>query len=454
MRFHEIIKEGYKEVKVKFSNDANSEEINNYFDKFRDLVNKNQVSGNEKNIDWWGKQGWEQFKKFVDNKSDKKTKTQLKRSKIQGDFHVIKDDEDWLIIVPLNKDASCYFGKNTRWCVTKRSESHFEEYFYESYIALIYFIKKKTNQKWAMADYLRKDKAEYFDVEDTQIAEDEFLEQTGIESSLLDQIDEDVRFGELNDKIIDSIEYYDRKVYELSYEIKNLDYNELSGEIEERIIELGNQGLLEKYLGKFDEPVVFTPEFQKYILRVSYSYIRYIANPSLEIQMKAIEDTYKNMQFITRPHPKIQEYYVEYADDRFDGNFENNLKYKITDENAQILLMERYPHHIGLLRYASEKVKIAAVSTSGGVIRDIKNPSKDVQMAAIKEDPWAIAYIENIYPDVLIAAIKDEPRSISGLKNPSKEIQKLAIDINPFVLGRIQNVDPEIKKYAEEKIKS
>ena len=454
MRFYEIIKEGYKEVKVKFSQETNSDEINNYFDKFRDLVNRNQVFGDEKNIDWWGKQGWNKFKEFVDNKSDKKTKTQLKRSKIKGDFHVIKDDEDWLIIVPLNKDASCYFGKNTKWCVTKRSQTHFEEYFYEGQIALIYFINKKTNQKWAMADHIKVDEVEYFDSEDTKISEKKFLEQTGIEPELLEQIDDDVRFGELYKKIMNTLQDYEDKASMLWNAIDELDMNEQSDEIENKIMELGDITLVEKYLEIFEDKVNFSKEFQTFLLNLSEIYIRHFRNPSLGQQMKVMEKNYLNFRYIHNPHPQVQEYYAEYVDDRYDSYFEVNVRYKLTDTKAQIILMNRLPWFIGYIKHPTVEVQLAAVKKDGSVIRDIKQPIKEVQMAAINENPDSLRYIEHPYPEVIVAAVKDDPRVIAFIKSPSKEIQKMAVDIDPFVINRISNPDPEIKKYAEEQIKS
>lgn len=453
MRIYEILQEGYKDVKLKFSQNADKEKVNQYFDKFRDLVNRNQVQGDQKNIDWWGKQGWEEFKNFVDSKSSKKTKTQLKRSKIKGDFHVIKDDDEWLIIVPLNKDASCYFGKNTRWCVTKRSETHFEEYFYESQIVLIYFLNKKTNSKWAMADHLRNDKAEYFDVNDTKISEDEFLEQTGIESSLLDEIDDDVRFGELNKKILDIFNTYEKEILELNDEIENLDADETSDAIEQKIMEIGNLDLLDKYLGNFETPTKFTKEFEDYIFKMSETYIRFIANPSLEMQTKAIQANSLNFRYIKNPHPTVQMHYAKNIDERYDNRFDNNVKYKLTDENAQLELVTRIPHAFGMLRYPSKKVQMAAVSEDSMVISFIIDPSPEVQMAAIKQDPWAIQHIQVPTPEVIVAAIQAQPKTIQTIRNPSKEIQKMAVDIDPFVINKIKNPDPEIKKYAEGKIK-
>ena len=82
MRFIEFnITEGYKEVTSKFNQEANPNDVANLIAKYRDLVNRNQVQGNERNIDWWGKQGWESFRKYVDAKSQQTSQTQQKKRK-------------------------------------------------------------------------------------------------------------------------------------------------------------------------------------------------------------------------------------------------------------------------------------------------------------------------------------------------------------------------------------
>lgn len=107
----ELINEGFKEAQVEFAQASNQETAAQSIAQFRDLVNRNQVQGNERNIDFWRKQGWNAFSNFVSTKSQQKSKTQEKRSKVSGNVITLKDDNRWLVIIPLDKEASCFHGK-------------------------------------------------------------------------------------------------------------------------------------------------------------------------------------------------------------------------------------------------------------------------------------------------------------------------------------------------------
>lgn len=181
MRYWEIIREGYKEVQQKYvSAGIDPQSIEKTFNTYKSLVDRNQVSGNERNIDWWGKQSFDQFKAFVDEKSSEKSSTQAKRSKIPGKSINLVDNENWLIVIPLDKDASCFHGKNSDWCTTKQNQSHFEEYFYDRSIILIY-CKNNNGGMWAIAAHTDTDQIEMFDQNDNSITKETFNSQTGLD---------------------------------------------------------------------------------------------------------------------------------------------------------------------------------------------------------------------------------------------------------------------------------
>ena len=136
----DFIVEGFKEVEAKFiSAGADEQTVKDTIQKYRDLVNKNQIQGTERNIDWWGKnKTFQDFSQFVELKSVVPTKTQTKRSKNVGRSITLFEDDSWLVVVPLDKDASCFHGKNSDWCTTKRNQPQFTEYFHDNNIILIY----------------------------------------------------------------------------------------------------------------------------------------------------------------------------------------------------------------------------------------------------------------------------------------------------------------------------
>ena len=57
MLLRELICEDYKTAAVKFNAVADPNQVQQVIAQYRQLVNKNQVQGNERNIDWWAGQG-------------------------------------------------------------------------------------------------------------------------------------------------------------------------------------------------------------------------------------------------------------------------------------------------------------------------------------------------------------------------------------------------------------
>jgi len=180
MRYTELkLVEGYKEVTQKFAQEAEAEQVKKAIDQYRDLVNRNQVQGDERNIDWWGKQGWERFRTFVNAKSQQQSITQQKKRKNTGRSHTLAENDRWLIVVPLDKDASCFHGKGTDWCTTKPDHDYFHVYFLNSSATLIYFLQKQTGAKWAASVHPDGEET-YFDKNDNSIRKKDFSKQTGI----------------------------------------------------------------------------------------------------------------------------------------------------------------------------------------------------------------------------------------------------------------------------------
>ena len=149
MKIHEItlLFEGYPQAQDAFIQQSGGDTVSvqKTIADFRQLVNRNQIKDtNQKNIDWWAKQGWDKFNAFVNQASAIPSKTQMTRKKIPGQSINLVDDAQWLIVVPLDKEASCFHGRNSSWCTTKVHQEHFENYFYNNEVTLIYCFNKAT----------------------------------------------------------------------------------------------------------------------------------------------------------------------------------------------------------------------------------------------------------------------------------------------------------------------
>lgn len=189
MKSQEFITEGYKEVAQKYiASGSDPTQVKDIINQFKDIVNKNQAKGDERNIDWWGKnKSFDEFNKFVKSIDIKRTKTQVKRQKIAGNSINIFENDNWLVVIPLDKDASCFHGKNTDWCTAKPNQEHFTEYFSQR-ITLIYCINKQTGNKWAIAVSPYFSPKELFDQNDNSISKEQFISQTNLNPDQLAEL--------------------------------------------------------------------------------------------------------------------------------------------------------------------------------------------------------------------------------------------------------------------------
>jgi len=71
--------DGYKEAQIDFSKYGRPEQVKDMISKYRQLVDRNQVQGAERNIDAWRKKGWYEFQRYVFDKSQEHSKTQKKK---------------------------------------------------------------------------------------------------------------------------------------------------------------------------------------------------------------------------------------------------------------------------------------------------------------------------------------------------------------------------------------
>jgi hypothetical protein len=369
MRLYEIksLIEGYKEATAEFNTEAEPSLVSNIIQQYRQLVDKNQVQGNERNIDWWRKQGWDSFNKFVSQKATQPTKTQITRKKLTGKSINLVDNENWLIVIPLDKDASCFHGKNTDWCTTKINQSYFEEYFYNKEVVLIYCLNKKNSSMWAIAAHGDTDQIEMFDQKDTSIDVNSFTRQTGLNPIKL----RDIAFTATHHEPIQKSRMdYHAAIEKIKSYIES--GNETPNAEIEKLISLTKDGkLAAKYVGLF-----LTTDIQVQLLaaREDGFAIHYIKNPTKDVQLAAVSNHGRVIEYIKNP---------------------------------------------------SEEVQIAAVSEDGTAINFINNPSIQVQLTAVEQNPRAIEYINNPNEEVQLVAVKQNPRIIRLIDNPSQHVQLL-----------------------------
>ena len=406
--------ESYKDAVEKFSQEEDKETVNQYLDSFKQLVKKGIVTGQEKDIGYWIKQGWDGFKEFVDGKSQEKTKGQVKKFNKKESIIAHEDDEK-MIVIPLSKDASCYYGKNTKWCTSStESKNYFIDYFYARYIILIYVLRKDGGKKYAAAYNTLNivDKFNYFDELDDEMSKDSFEDKTGIKEEELENI----------------INEYDAPIK------KAMNPNNASENEQIELLKIG--GNIIKNIENPSEKVQLTA-----VTTNPFS-IRYIENPSEKVQEKAIQKEWVAIKHIDNPSEEVQ--MVAVKNNGYSIKFIKNS----ASEEVQIEAVKKNPESIQHIEKPSEKVQLASVSHDGFSIEYIDNPTDKVQWAAIEQNGSSIQYMDNPTEEMMLKAVKNSPSSINYINNPSEDVQEVIVNINGSSIFNIDNPSEKIQLSA------
>ena len=119
------------------------------------LFDKAIAAGNaqeaDKNIDSWMGRSFQDLGAFLD-KIDTSTGRETRKSAKAGS-EVLYQDERYFVVAPENKEATCYYGAGTKWCITSRGVSHYEDYSNNGYVFIFVFDKTPEKQSEAKVAY-------------------------------------------------------------------------------------------------------------------------------------------------------------------------------------------------------------------------------------------------------------------------------------------------------------
>jgi len=280
MRYTEFnLKEGYKEVQQKFSQEADPTEVASAFDVFKKLVSANRIKGNERNIDWWGKQGWSAFAEYVTAIDERPSEAEQKARKGKGESHVLEETAEWFIVVPLDKDASCFYGKKSDWCTTKPTQSNFEDYFLDNSITLIYFFRQSDGAMWAMA-VSPENSAEYFDQSDQSLSSAQFDKQTGLNSKKYIQIvGGETDAGQKATASRDSMKADLKTLQDYIEKLEQMSAPRRSAKVETLLLKVKDQELIKEYfeiLHRVNGPVEVDQQLQTLVATNARSAINFL----------------------------------------------------------------------------------------------------------------------------------------------------------------------------------
>ncbi len=107
------------------------------------------------------------------------SRTEKKKAvKEEGSKKVFEDDQIVILNI-LNKEASCTYGKSTKWCISADKSSNYWDQYYMSDLCTFYFvIVKDTKEKYAACVY-PEGRIQIFDPQDHSISMKEFEKRIG-----------------------------------------------------------------------------------------------------------------------------------------------------------------------------------------------------------------------------------------------------------------------------------
>ena len=407
------IAEGYREAETEFAKVADPATVRQTISTYKELVNKNQFKGNERNIDFWRKQGWENFYNSVTKVASTPTPTQTKRSKIVGKSINVFENDRWLIVIPVDKNASCFHGKTTDWCTAKPDRDHYESYFYDKEITLIYCLNKVNGSKWAIAAHPKLDQIECFDQEDQSLEPEEFKSQTGLGPvSIVRRVHKD--FG---DELASNRNQYKEYKRRLSH----MSHSELfvrNEKIEEMLLYVKDPELCANYVyvcGKGNYPETIA------LLAIKYSgaLVRNIENLTNKIIATIARDKPEDLLYIDDVSPEIQKKLV--AEEPYNIEYLNH-----PTEEIQKQVLKDHPHLIDRVHNLSYEAAKIAVKEDPLQVKNCYFQTPEIHKIAVTEDPYIIKYIEDPATDIQEIAVNDHPQLIRDIKTPSRETQLLA----------------------------
>jgi len=224
------------------------------------------------------------------------------------------------------------------------------------------------------------------------------------------------------------------------------------------------------------------PFLLKLLIMSNPSWIRFLENPTIDIQLISVQKNGRNIQYIDSPTPMIQS-----AACRQDAELINLIKpvesidkgllkkhklvldrprreylFAIEAEENKLTESKHFdPNDISTWSDGSIFGQIKLLLTSGNgpydqardFLAKVNNISPSLMKRLVKTDGWLIEELQTLFPEKVTEeirelAIKNRPDSISFIDNPSISLQLLAVNLDGLSIGDIRAPSPMIQSAA------
>ena len=209
--------------------------------------------------------------------SNKSISKSDKVKKIKNQSELIYTDDRFIVIKPLTKQASCYYGKGTKWCTSgDYIDNKFDEYITRG---SLYIIIDKSNRN-ILGDYV-KYKIHF---QDGEYKDDNNKE---IDFEMNPEIKKVVKkiIKELNINPVDLVKFRATNIMFI---------DNPSEEVQLNAVKTPQHAFVIKYI---DNP---TEKVQMYVVKKDGTLIRFIDNPSDDVQNAAIKQNPTSIEYINQ----------------------------------------------------------------------------------------------------------------------------------------------------------
>lgn len=137
-------------VKGQEEDEESIQQIGALIKRFDTLVSRNKISKTD--INYY--KTYKSLKNSVEDAEVEEVEQEATDLK-SGDFMVIKDNKDLLIVVPQSHEASKEWGNDTKWCTTSSSDTYWKDYTLNREINLFYIMVKNISliEDWYYSEY-------------------------------------------------------------------------------------------------------------------------------------------------------------------------------------------------------------------------------------------------------------------------------------------------------------
>ena len=278
--------------------------------------------------------------KSDDVSSDKEIERKFYENK---EATLIHNDAQIKVVVPHSERASCFFGRNTKWCTAAtKGENYFDSYNKKGnlYIVLI----KKENKRFQF----HFQKEQFMDEKDKKINANKLADQYPILWDIFTPIAEKSKSIILNKNPTEEMKW----------------------------AAVTRNGNAIKYI---KNP---TEEMKWAAVKQDGMALQYIKNPTEEMKWAAVTRSDWAIMYIKNPSEAIQ---LAALDTNLDASGEGSVLQFIENptEAVQLAAVTQEPEYaFQYIKNPTEAVKIAAVKANSSWLNYIKNPSEAVKRAA------------------------------------------------------------------------